>query len=70
MYKIAFIAASLAFALCPLHAASDAKDKDKAAEAKPAQTSRMKTCSTDAKAKGLKGDERKAFMSECLKKKA
>jgi len=28
----------------------------------------MKTCNADAKAKDLKGDERKAFMSECLKK--
>jgi len=27
----------------------------------------MKTCNADAKAKALKGDERKAFMSSCLK---
>lgn len=37
---------------------------------KTAQGERMKGCSADAKAKGLKGDERKAFMSDCLKKKA
>ncbi|MCD2426798.1 PsiF family protein [Pseudomonas aeruginosa] len=28
----------------------------------------MKTCNADATAKALKGDERKAFMSTCLKK--
>jgi hypothetical protein len=34
---------------------------------KPAtQQSKMKTCNTEAT--GKKGDERKAFMSECLKK--
>jgi hypothetical protein len=26
----------------------------------------MKTCNADAKTKDLKGDERKAFMKECL----
>ncbi|WP_367066538.1 PsiF family protein [Oryzisolibacter sp. LB2S] len=31
-----------------------------------AQQTRMKTCNADAKAKDLKGDERKAFMKECL----
>jgi hypothetical protein len=31
------------------------------------QQGRMKNCSTDASAKSLKGDDRKAFMSECLK---
>jgi hypothetical protein len=30
----------------------------------------MKTCSADAKLKELKGPDRKAFMSECLRKKA
>jgi hypothetical protein len=29
----------------------------------------MKTCNADAKTKDLKGDERKKFMSECLKAK-
>ncbi|WP_432206239.1 PsiF family protein [Escherichia coli] len=33
------------------------------------QQTRMKTCNADEKAKTLKGDERKAFMSECLKNK-
>lgn len=44
--------------------AADPSPKDK-----PGQQSRMKTCNADAKAKSLKGDERKAFMSECLKSK-
>ena len=33
------------------------------------QQNRMTTCNADATAKSLKGDERKAFMSDCLKKK-
>lgn len=31
------------------------------------QQEKMKTCNADAKTKELKGDERKAFMSDCLK---
>ena len=31
-----------------------------------AQQDKMKTCNADAKTKELKGDERKAFMKECL----
>jgi hypothetical protein len=42
------------------HAAEDAKAPTK-------QQSKMATCNADEKAKTLKGDERKAFMSECLK---
>ena len=34
-----------------------------------AQQEKMKTCNADATAKTLKGDERKTFMSDCLKKK-
>ncbi|PWB32969.1 phosphate starvation-inducible protein PsiF [Pseudomonas sp. SDI] len=32
-----------------------------------AQQNKMKTCNADATTKALKGDERKAFMSTCLK---
>lgn len=32
-----------------------------------AQTTRMSQCSADAKEKGLKGDARKDFMSQCLR---
>ena len=34
-----------------------------------AQQNKMTTCNADASAKALKGDERKAFMSACLKAK-
>ncbi|WP_442966304.1 PsiF family protein [Pseudomonas sp. URMO17WK12:I11] len=33
------------------------------------QQEKMKACNADATTKALKGDERKAFMSDCLKKK-
>ena len=36
------------------------------AKAPTEQQSRMKSCNADPKAKALKGDERKKFMSECL----
>ena len=41
---------------------------DAAAAAKPAnsQQEKMKSCNADAKTKGLKGTERKAFMKSCL----
>lgn len=40
-----------------------------ATAAKPAtQQDKMKTCNADAGSKNLKGDERKKFMSDCLKK--
>lgn len=46
----------------------DAKDAAPAAtDGKTEQQSKMKMCNADAKDK--KGDERKAFMKECLKKK-
>lgn len=35
--------------------------------AETAQQTKMTTCNADATAKALKGDERKAFMSTCLK---
>ena len=34
----------------------------------PTQQEKMKACNKDAKDKALKGDERKKFMSDCLKK--
>jgi hypothetical protein len=36
------------------------------AAAENAQQTKMKACNADAKAKGLKGDARKTFMSSCL----
>ena len=44
--------------------------ESKAAEGKKANTSqqdKMKSCNKDAGGKKLKGDERKKFMSDCLK---
>ena len=38
-----------------------------ATAAQQAQQDKMKTCNADATTKALKGDERKAFMSTCLK---
>lgn len=38
------------------------------AATKTAQQDKMKACNKDAKDKALKGDERKKFMSDCLKK--
>lgn len=38
-----------------------------ASTAKETQQEKMKSCSADAKAKSLKGDARKTFMSDCLK---
>jgi hypothetical protein len=52
--KIALVAASL-FALVAAPVAMAG-----------AQQEKMKTCNADAKTKALKGDERKAFMKECL----
>jgi len=52
------------------------KSKDSPAEvkaamagagAKPSQQDKMKTCNAEAGGKKLKGEERKKFMSDCLK---
>ena len=52
-------------------AAPDATAATPAAPATPAtsptQQDKMKMCNADAKAKGLKDNERKKFMSACLK---
>ncbi|VWX58637.1 Phosphate starvation-inducible protein PsiF [Burkholderiales bacterium 8X] len=51
------LGASLALATLAVHAAD---------KAPTAQQNKMTTCNADPKAKTLKGDERKAFMKECL----
>lgn len=49
-------------------AATPAADAAPAAKATPAtQQDKMKTCNKEAGEKGLKGEERKTFMSGCLK---
>lgn len=40
---------------------------DGAAEPQGLQKGKMKACNAEAKSKGLSGDERKAFMGNCLK---
>lgn len=48
-------------------AAAPAAPAPAASTAKATQQEKMKTCSADAKTKGLKGSDRKKFMSTCLK---
>jgi len=55
---------ALAIGLCLSFGAAHAADKPLTP-----QQQKMKTCNADAKAKQLKGDERKAFMKECLSSK-
>lgn len=50
-----------------------AKGAEKSAKKEPtekqkAQQDKMRACSKDAKDKNMKGDERKGFMKDCLKK--
>jgi psiF repeat len=42
-------------------------EKKAPSPAQQAQQEKMKTCNADAGKKELKGDERKQFMSDCLK---
>ena len=46
---------------------ADAPVADAATEEKPKRKGKMKACNSEAKAKGLSGDERKTFISDCLK---
>jgi hypothetical protein len=48
-------------------AAAQGKDKDEPSKKQLAQQERMKSCNAQAAKKEMKGDERKAFMSKCLK---
>lgn len=48
------------------HATAE-KDGDRHEPAEGTQQHKMKTCNVEAGKKGLKGDERRAFMSACLK---
>ena len=54
-----------AMAGAPAAAATPATPATPAASS--AQQDKMKACNADAKGKGLKGEERKTFMSSCLK---
>ena len=59
------LAATPALGESPKAAEKPAKEEPKAAEG--SQQNRMKTCNAEAAKKQLKGDERRAFMSSCLK---
>lgn len=50
--------------------APDAGTAPAATEPGTPQRSRMKTCNVDAKAKGVHGPDRRAFMKQCLSGKA
>ncbi|MGH8750880.1 MAG: PsiF family protein [Burkholderiales bacterium] len=58
MRKLIILAALVLFAAAPV------------AMAETAQQGKMKSCNADAKTKNLAGDERKAFMKQCLSAKA
>lgn len=58
---------ALSFVTCGAMAAD--KEKKAPSPAQQAQQAKMKSCNAEAKTKALKGAERKAFMSECLKAK-
>ena len=49
-------------------AAEQEKDGDRHEPAEGTQQHKMKVCNAEAHEKGLKGDERRAFMSSCLRK--
>ncbi|MDA0189147.1 MAG: PsiF family protein [Proteobacteria bacterium] len=62
---IALLALAFACGSSAVLAADDAKKTPSPAQ--QAQQDRMKNCNAEAGEKSLKGDERKKFMSECLK---
>lgn len=65
--KALITALALGLAVLAAHAAGDKAAAQPAAAASGGQQNKMKQCNADAK--GKKGDERKAFMKECLSKK-
>jgi hypothetical protein len=62
-----YVLKSAAPAATPAKAEAKPAASAAAPAAKPTQQDKMKSCNADAKAKALKGDERKKFMSSCLK---
>jgi hypothetical protein len=51
----------------PAKATAPAKDSGSEAPGHQSPQNKMRTCNEEAKKKELKGDERRAFMSSCLK---
>ena len=64
----ALAGASLARSTHPAASPASAADGGEVAAATPGtpQRSKMKACNADAKSKSLHGDERRAFMKQCL----
>ncbi|MBK1660570.1 PsiF family protein [Paracraurococcus ruber] len=50
--------------------AADAKPRREPSAAQQAQQERMRQCSANARQQSLHGDPRKAFMKDCLSKRA
>ena len=65
MMRAMIVVAALAF--CSGAFAAGEPQKKEPSPAQLAQQEKMKSCNADAGKKELKGDERKKFMSECLK---
>ncbi len=57
----------LSFMLSTSFALAVDQEKKAPSPAQLAQQQKMKSCNADAGKKALKGDERKKFMSQCLK---
>jgi len=69
--KMVMVVMSVAVLILMAFSAMAANSEKKAPSPKQqAQYEKMRTCNAEAKAKALKGDERKAFMSDCLKSKS
>jgi hypothetical protein len=68
MKKIVIFACMFLFVASVVFAAPATDPGKKApSPAQKAQQDKMKSCNAEAKTKALKGDERKKFMSDCLK---
>jgi len=68
MKKVVLFACMFLFVASVVFAAQATDEGKKSpSPAQQAQQEKMKACNAEAKAKSLKGDERKKFMSECLK---
>ena len=65
MMKVVIALAAFVFATAPSLAAE--KETKPPSAAQQAQRERMKACNAEAGKQQLKGDERKTFMSGCLK---
>ncbi len=65
MIKVAI--AAVVFAFSAGHSLAEEKETKPPTPAQQAQREKMKACNADAGKQELKGDERKKFMSSCLK---